>query len=194
MKIKLLVDSKILLSFFKARVNGFKGSYSDFVNGYVSHMITTKGEIEGIEDIDNSNIYKLTTLVRNQGEYVRSEDTFYLERPSGMTQEEVFKVIAYNREFFEKYYSKFNKSITELTNKALVNMFGFSQISSNDIKGRRVIELFFLKDYDMYFVNSNLYDQHFFWYEENIGTMEEEIIDIYDRINSNIARKLKNGE
>lgn len=194
MKIKLLIDTKILIEFLKARKGGFKGDYAQFVNGYVSHMITTKSETEKIKDVNNSNVYKLVTLVKNQGSYFRSDDAFYLERPEGMTQEEVFKVISHNREYFERYYSKNSKSCCELTKKALVDMFGFKQIQESDINGRNVVELFFLKEYDMYFVNSPLFDKHFFWYEENIGISEDSIIEIYDRIDSNVARKLRSGE
>ena len=35
MKIKILIESKILLEYIKARKNGFKDSYSDFVTNYI---------------------------------------------------------------------------------------------------------------------------------------------------------------
>ena len=194
MKIKILIESKILLEYIKARKNGFKDSYSDFVTNYISKIIDTENETKiEIMDMDNS-VYKLTTLYREHGEYFRDSKVYYLERPNGMNQNEVYKVIAHNREYYEKFYSNFDKSICELTNNALVNVYGFNQIQESDAKDRPIVELFFLKEYDMYFINSPWFDRHFFWYEKNKGILEEDIFEIYDRIDSNISRKLRNGE
>ena len=192
---KLINECRVLLMYLKARKNNtFNGDYNSFLNGYISNIITNKSEIKVIEDLDNTNIYKLTTLVKNHGSYFRDAKSFYLDRPSGMTQEEVFQVIAHNRAYFERYCSKEYSNVCSLTCRSLINAFGFSQLEECDIKDRLIVELFFIKDYDLSFINSKLFKEHFFWYEENAKLDEEDIFAIYDRIDSNIARKLRNGE
>ena len=152
---------KMYKAFLFAQKEGFKGRFNEYEAYIIKDKILEKEMPLIYSDEDMSNVYRLLPLKKNGHKYYASISSFYLERPQGMIQDEVFKVISHNLSYFVMYYKNSSLDINKALESTLIKLYGFNPILREEVKGREIVDLCFSYDYDLAFLSSPFYKNHF---------------------------------
>lgn len=186
----LLYDLRWYRSFLKAKRNGFNGTFRDYERCVLEDYISSMKMPDKYLDVNGDKVYKFIWASKDGRKYYENS-SFYFVGPEKMSQDDVLKVVSHNLFYFTTYYKNENIDYAKVLEKNLRDMFDFKIIPASLVQEADVIDLVYTDQLDFDFINSKFYKNHFRWFQEFQRISEEDIIKIYEGLESPVVKKLR---
>lgn len=129
----------------------------------------------------DSNLFRLFFIETNFNPN-NINKSFVLERPSGLSQLDVFKLVSYLRNKLSFLGYNLCSQISEIEH-LLIRDYSFRALAESEVNDRIIVDMYFTKIKERSLLNCACFSNYFNWFINNVS--EEEYEEICNKIKEN---------
>ena len=157
--------------------------FKDYVSLRLRNIVLEKSLPSEFEDRKNDNVFRLSSIKEENNNCFFNNCSFILERPEGMDQEDVFKIVACVRRSIKTQSGFRDESkIVLLVQNELINSYGFTPVLPDQLYERKIIDLLFIDKYSFTFYDSPFWKSEFNWYHKYSSLTYKDLENIYNSL------------